>query len=120
MIASLAALLAGPTPAIHHASVSLGPIGISQWQAWGLTIAARTTALPLALYAEKLLWFAVGSMLVHSAACVLNDICDVDFDRQVGASRLPTSEQRSLQRCAPVRLLTCNVPRSHDTGMFEN
>ncbi|KAI0716361.1 UbiA prenyltransferase family-domain-containing protein [Earliella scabrosa] len=56
---------------------------ISQWQAWGLTIAARTTALPLALYAEKLLWFAVGSMLVHSAACVLNDICDVDFDRQV-------------------------------------
>ncbi|KAI0760054.1 UbiA prenyltransferase [Fomes fomentarius] len=51
--------------------------------AWGLTIAARATSLPLALYAEKLLWFAVGSMLLHSAACVLNDICDVDFDRQV-------------------------------------
>ncbi|KAI0739190.1 UbiA prenyltransferase [Daedaleopsis nitida] len=51
--------------------------------AWGLTIAARATALPLATYAERLLWFAVGSMLLHSSACVLNDICDVDFDRQV-------------------------------------
>lgn len=28
--------------------------------------------------------FAVGSTLLHSAACVINDICDIDFDRQVG------------------------------------
>ena len=54
--------------------------------AWGLTIAARATSLPLVVFAEKLVWFALGSMLLHSAACVLNDICDVDFDRQVGTS----------------------------------
>lgn len=28
--------------------------------------------------------FAVGATLVHSAACVLSDICDRDFDAQVG------------------------------------
>ncbi|RPD53168.1 UbiA prenyltransferase [Lentinus tigrinus ALCF2SS1-7] len=51
--------------------------------AWGLTIAARATSLPLVIFVEKLVWFALGSMLLHSAACVLNDICDVEFDRQV-------------------------------------
>ncbi|KAI0720842.1 UbiA prenyltransferase [Cerioporus squamosus] len=51
--------------------------------AWGLTIAAREVSLPLRDYAQKLAIFAVGAMLLHSAACVLNDICDVDFDRQV-------------------------------------
>lgn len=30
------------------------------------------------------LLFTLGSTLLHSAACVLNDICDIDFDRQVG------------------------------------
>lgn len=52
--------------------------------AWGLTIAARATTLPLVIFAEKLVWFGLGSMLLHSSACVLNDICDVEFDRQVG------------------------------------
>ncbi|KAI0079804.1 4-hydroxybenzoate polyprenyl transferase [Panus rudis PR-1116 ss-1] len=51
--------------------------------AWALAIAAPNVGMPL----DKLLWetlvFAVGSTLVHSAACVINDICDVDFDRQV-------------------------------------
>ncbi|RDX42174.1 UbiA prenyltransferase [Lentinus brumalis] len=51
--------------------------------AWGLTIAAREVSLPLREYAEKLAIFSVGAMLLHSAACVWNDICDVDFDRQV-------------------------------------
>ena len=25
-----------------------------------------------------------GATLLHCAACVINDICDIDFDRQVG------------------------------------
>lgn len=28
--------------------------------------------------------FAIGSTLLHSAGCVINDICDKDFDAQVG------------------------------------
>jgi 4-hydroxybenzoate polyprenyltransferase len=32
----------------------------------------------------RLLSFALGSTLLHSAACVINDISDRDFDRQVG------------------------------------
>ncbi len=28
--------------------------------------------------------FVLGATIVHSAACVLSDIYDIDFDRQVG------------------------------------
>ena len=28
--------------------------------------------------------FGVGSTLLHSGACVLNDICDIEFDKLVG------------------------------------
>ncbi len=47
-------------------------------------MAARAVALPLPIFAGKLAVFALGSFLLHSAACVLNDICDIEFDRQVG------------------------------------
>lgn len=56
--------------------------------AWGLTIAARKVALPLPEYGQTLAVFAAGAMFLHSAACVLNDICDVEFDRQVGKRTL--------------------------------
>ncbi|KAI0657003.1 UbiA prenyltransferase [Cubamyces menziesii] len=55
--------------------------------AWGLTMAARAVHLPLPIFAAKLAVFAIGSFLLHSSACVLNDICDVDFDRQVERTR---------------------------------
>ncbi|EJF57816.1 UbiA prenyltransferase [Dichomitus squalens LYAD-421 SS1] len=55
--------------------------------AWGLTIAARVVALPLACFTTTLLLFGLGSMLLHSAACVLNDICDVKFDRQIARTK---------------------------------
>lgn len=35
---------------------------------------------------QYILPFVLGATIVHSAACVLSDICDVDFDRQVGES----------------------------------
>lgn len=56
--------------------------------AWGLTIAARNVALPLPEYIRVFAVFAAGAMFLHSAACVLNDICDVEFDRQVGKRTL--------------------------------
>ncbi|KAL1946348.1 hypothetical protein VTO73DRAFT_15475 [Trametes versicolor] len=55
--------------------------------AWGLTIAARSAALSPLEYGVKLLLFAIGSMLLHSANCVYNDICDVEFDGQVERTR---------------------------------
>lgn len=33
--------------------------------------------------------FVFGATLLHSTACVINDICDVDFDRQVGRYNKP-------------------------------
>ncbi|THH10556.1 hypothetical protein EW146_g8340 [Bondarzewia mesenterica] len=37
--------------------------------------------------AAQTVMFAIGSSIIHSAACVINDICDRDFDRQVERTR---------------------------------
>jgi 4-hydroxybenzoate polyprenyltransferase len=44
--------------------------------------------MPLQDYIVQLVSWAIGSTLLHSAACVINDICDRDFDRQVGECAL--------------------------------
>ncbi|KAJ7726984.1 UbiA prenyltransferase family-domain-containing protein [Mycena olivaceomarginata] len=46
-------------------------------------MAAYSIQLPLNHLIIQTLMFAIGSTLLHSAACVLNDICDRDFDRLV-------------------------------------
>jgi 4-hydroxybenzoate polyprenyltransferase len=55
--------------------------------AYANDVAPRDLAIQTAAY-------FVGSTLTHVAACVLNDIFDRDFDRQVGKllgiARLPT------------------------------
>ncbi|KAI0090696.1 UbiA prenyltransferase family-domain-containing protein [Irpex rosettiformis] len=50
---------------------------------WGLTMASFDTRLPRAEFATQALVFTLGSTLLHSTACVINDICDVDLDQQV-------------------------------------
>lgn len=58
---------------------------ISQaFSAWGLTNAAFTVSIPPGQLGLHLAAYFVGSTILHSAACVINDICDRDFDRQVG------------------------------------
>jgi len=51
--------------------------------AWGLTMAAYRNSMPPAELILKLIGYLVGSTLLHNAACIINDICDIDFDRQV-------------------------------------
>ncbi len=43
-----------------------------------------SNGLPVQSLARETLVFSLGSTLLHSAACVINDICDRDFDAQVG------------------------------------
>ncbi|KDQ19545.1 hypothetical protein BOTBODRAFT_62883 [Botryobasidium botryosum FD-172 SS1] len=51
--------------------------------AWGLGLAAKHNQLePVALIQLLVIFFA-ASTTVHSVVCILNDICDVEFDRQV-------------------------------------
>jgi 4-hydroxybenzoate polyprenyltransferase len=47
-------------------------------------MAAYKTSLSPAELATLTFIYAIGSTLLHSAACVINDICDRDLDRQVG------------------------------------
>ncbi|KAJ7277948.1 UbiA prenyltransferase family [Mycena rebaudengoi] len=46
-------------------------------------MAAYSANLPFNNFIMQTAMFALGSTLIHSAACVLNDICDRDFDGQV-------------------------------------
>ncbi|THV03622.1 UbiA prenyltransferase [Dendrothele bispora CBS 962.96] len=51
--------------------------------AFGLVLSAFVNPISLVELAKLTFLFFIGSTLVHSAACVINDICDRDFDRQV-------------------------------------
>lgn len=51
---------------------------------WGLAMAAYKVKAPLNDLAFQSTVFAFGATLLHSTACVINDTCDVDFDRQLG------------------------------------
>jgi 4-hydroxybenzoate polyprenyltransferase len=64
----------------------VSPIYLHNLLAWGVTMAAFYVALPPKELAILLVGYALGSTILHSAACILNDICDRDFDRQVGKS----------------------------------
>jgi len=52
--------------------------------AWGLTLSAYRTRLPLAVYGLDLIKCIVGAFLLRSSACTVNDIFDRDVDAGVG------------------------------------
>lgn len=51
---------------------------------WGATMAAYKAQLSFGALAPQLVLYALGATVVHSTACVINDICDIEFDRKVG------------------------------------
>lgn len=52
--------------------------------AWGLTMAAFTTRLPLGHYVYDLFKCLIGAFLLRSSACTINDIFDREMDAGVG------------------------------------
>ncbi|KAI0034587.1 UbiA prenyltransferase family [Vararia minispora EC-137] len=50
---------------------------------WSLAMVAYKQDLDVQNFSVLAGAFILGGTLVHSAACVINDICDIDFDRQV-------------------------------------
>ena len=62
------------------------PIGI--WLLYlpclfGVFLQAKLSDLELMMIVKVILWFLVGSVLMRSAGCVINDLFDRKFDRQV-------------------------------------
>ncbi|KAI0331430.1 UbiA prenyltransferase [Cubamyces sp. BRFM 1775] len=55
--------------------------------AWGVILSARAVGLSAREVAIQTLAYAIGSTLRHNAACIWNDICDREFDRQVERSK---------------------------------
>ncbi|KAI0653389.1 UbiA prenyltransferase [Cubamyces menziesii] len=55
--------------------------------AWGVMLSARAVGLPPRSVVVQTLVYLLGSTLRHNAACIWNDICDRDFDRQVERSK---------------------------------
>ncbi|KAJ8091229.1 hypothetical protein AAF712_009103 [Marasmius tenuissimus] len=50
---------------------------------WGLLLAANNNHVDAKSLVVQHAWFAIGSTLVHCAACVINDICDRNLDGKV-------------------------------------
>jgi len=51
--------------------------------AWGALMVAHKYSVPMKSVVGPMSIYALGSILLRSAACVWNDICDVDIDRAV-------------------------------------
>ena len=62
-------------------------------------MAAYSENLSFDAVKQYILPFVLGATIVHSAACVLSDICDIDFDRQVGQSILFSAIPRHENDC---------------------
>ena len=52
--------------------------------AWGLTMAAFTTNLPLQTYTIELSKYMLAAFILRSSACTINDIFDRKMDAGVG------------------------------------
>ncbi|KZT05760.1 UbiA prenyltransferase [Laetiporus sulphureus 93-53] len=51
--------------------------------AWGLTMSSYHVNTPVAPFMTQILIFAIGCIFLHSAGCVLNDLCDMEFGRKL-------------------------------------
>jgi 4-hydroxybenzoate polyprenyltransferase len=60
--------------------------GLWNHPGWAFLSAAYRLALPVNEVVKTTLFFASLGILVHSAACVINDMLDRDLDRKVGRS----------------------------------
>lgn len=54
--------------------------------AWGITMAAYSSALPPSAWAWNLALFGTGAVVMRGAGCTINDLWDRDIDQKVGAS----------------------------------
>ncbi|KAF9219030.1 4-hydroxybenzoate polyprenyl transferase [Gyrodon lividus] len=74
--------------------------------AWASTLAAYQTATTVDVLSLHILALAIGSTLLHSAACVINDLCDVEYDRQVERTKSrPLASGKLSVRSAVVLLV---------------
>lgn len=92
-------------------------------------MAAYTTQLPPKNLLIQTVAFLFGSTVLHSAACVINDICDIDFDRQVertkhrplAAGNIPVSGAWKLLfvlTCSCIGMLLLTNPTAAFCGIF--
>ncbi|KAL0058374.1 hypothetical protein AAF712_014954 [Marasmius tenuissimus] len=63
---------------------------------WGLLLAASKNQIDTKSLVAQHVWFAIGSVLVHSAGCVINDICDRDLDGKVVTGLIPCTHATVL------------------------
>ncbi|GAA5887177.1 hypothetical protein JCM3774_005346 [Rhodotorula dairenensis] len=62
------------------------PIGtwLLYWPcAWGITMAAYSSALPVTSWAWNLALFGTGAIVMRGAGCTINDLWDRDIDKKV-------------------------------------
>jgi 4-hydroxybenzoate polyprenyltransferase len=68
---------------------------------WGLTLAYNFN-LSIIIYLKYLVLFFLGSILMRSAGCIVNDIVDINLDKRVERTKtrpLPSGKISVLQSC---------------------
>ncbi|KIK91826.1 hypothetical protein PAXRUDRAFT_830507 [Paxillus rubicundulus Ve08.2h10] len=74
--------------------------------AWGFTLAAYRTATTPDVLALHLFVMGIGSIFQHAAMCVINDICDVEYDRQVERTKSRPLPSGNLSMRSAMMFLT--------------
>ncbi|GJN88726.1 hypothetical protein Rhopal_001692-T1 [Rhodotorula paludigena] len=67
------------------------PIGtwLLYWPcAWGITMAAYSSSLPVSSWAWNLALFGTGAVVMRGAGCTINDLWDRDIDKKVDRTKL--------------------------------
>ena len=54
---------------------------------WGLCLAFNINNIDKYLYIKYVFFFLVGSILMRSAGCIINDIVDINFDKMVNRTK---------------------------------
>ena len=67
---------------------------------WSITLASQFTGAPVSAWLTNLALFGVGSFVMRSAGCTINDMWDAKIDAKVGmyAISYPRPDQKSSYR----------------------
>ncbi|KAF8511559.1 UbiA prenyltransferase family-domain-containing protein [Hysterangium stoloniferum] len=91
---------------------------------WGLSLVGKFTPLHVSAHGAQIVIWLVWSILLHSYGSTWNDICDVDFDRQVARTKnrpLPSgtvsSQAAFLWMCPQVLILVFLLAQFNQLAM---
>lgn len=76
---------------------------------WSITLASQFTGAPISVWLTNLALFGVGSFVMRSAGCTINDMWDAKIDAKVGMYTVFSLQ--TGRKTAPSLAAQCLIPR---------